>query len=410
MDLRKEALVGPVTSANSFYRNLYTWFADFHIVGVSPIPDWLAYFLAGFIIIFVVVNLIMVIVTLATWVERRVLGRFHARLGPNRWGPWGILTPIADAIKLLTKEDTRPEGVDRWVFNIAPVLFIVPALLVFSVIPLGKNTYVANLNIGVLFIIAVPTVSTIAIFMAGWASGNRFSLFGAMRAVASLVSYEVPMVLSIVGVVLLAGSLSMVDMVEAQRIPFIVLQPLGFFIFFTAISAEMNRTPFDIVEAESEIVAGYHTEYSGMKWGTFQLAEFIAPFGASAIMATLFLKGWEGPWLPSHLWFFIKVCFFWFLLLWLRATIPRLRVDQIMGFAWKALFPLSILNLFVTAAEVLAWEDPTTGQLWIMAGINWGVAIGSVVFFSRIAASKISTRPPLAPRREGERRVLRGVS
>ena len=402
--------MGPVTAANSFYRNLYTWFADLHIVGVSPIPDWLAYFLAGFIIVFVIVNVVMVIVTWATWVERRVLGRFHARLGPNRWGPWGLLTPIADALKLLTKEDTRPEGVDRWVFNVAPILFIVPALMVFAVIPVGKNTYVANLNIGVLFIIAVTTMGTIAIFMAGWASGNRFSLFGAMRAVASLISYEVPMVLSVVGLVLMAGSLSMVDIVEAQRLPFIVLQPLGFFIFFAAISAEMSRSPFDIVEAESELVAGYHTEYSGMKWGTFQLAEFIAPFGASAIMATLFLKGWEGPWLPSHLWFFIKVCSFWFLLLWLRATLPRLRVDQIMEFAWKVLFPLSILNLFVTAAEVLAWEDPTTAQLWIMAGINWGVALVSLIFFSRIAGSKLSTRPSLVPKRDGERRVLRGVN
>ncbi|MBI4282083.1 MAG: NADH-quinone oxidoreductase subunit NuoH [Chloroflexi bacterium] len=380
--------MGPVTSANSLYRNLYGWFEGF-------LPDWLAYLVTGVLIAVSIASLVLGVTTLFTWVERRVLGRFQVRLGPNRWGPWGLLQPIADAIKLLTKEDVRPEWVDRWVFNLAPVLMFAPVVLIFAVIPLGKNTYAANLNVGVLFIMAVTTVSTIAIFMAGWASGNRYSLFGAMRAVAQLISYEVPMALSIGGVVLLAGSLSLVELVEAQRIPFILLQPLGFFIFFLAASAEMNRSPFDLVEAESEIVAGYHTEYSGMKFGLFQVAEFAAPFGASAIMATIFLKGWEGPVLPSHLWFFIKVCLFWFLLLWVRATLPRLRVDQVMGLAWKGLFPLGLLNLFVTAAEVLVWKIPTDGQLGIVAGINWGVAIVSLVVVSRLASDKLTTRAPL---------------
>ena len=388
--------MGPITSANSFYRNLYQFFDDLTFWGVSPVPSWLAYFLAGFLIVFIVVNAVVIVTTLGTWVERRLIGRIQSRLGPNRWGPWGLLTPVADAVKLLTKEDTRPEGVDPWIFNLAPLVFIMPVILVFAVIPFGKNTYVANLNIGILFIIAVTTVPTIGMFMAGWGSGNRYSLFGAMRGVAQLISYEVPMVLSIVGVLLLAGSLSLVDMVEAQTIPFIFVQPLGFFIFAVAASAEMNRSPFDIVEADSELVAGFHTEYSGMKWGTFQLAEFIAPFGTSAIIATLFLKGWEGPILPSHLWFFIKMSFFWFILLWIRATLPRLRVDQIMGFAWKFLFPLSIVNLFVTATEVLIWKDPTVAELWIMSGINWVIAIGGLVLFSHLAGDKITTRPPLA--------------
>ena len=404
-----EPIYVPFREANSFYRNLYDLFAEWRFWGVSPIPDWLAYILAGFLIVFTVVNLVVIVTTVGTWVERRVIGRFQSRLGPNRWGPWGLFTPIADALKLLTKEDTRPEGVDRWVFNLAPLAFILPPILVFAVIPLGKNTYVANLNIGILFIIAVTTVPTVAMFMAGWASGNRYSLFGAMRGVAQLISYEVPMVLSIVGVLLLAGSLSLVDIVEAQRLPFILLQPLGFFIFLLAISAEMNRSPFDIVEADSELVAGFHTEYSGMKWGTFQLAEFIAPFGASAIITTLFLKGWEGPALPSHLWFFLKVWLVWFVLLWIRATLPRLRVDQIMGLAWKFLFPLGLVNLFVTAAEVLVWEDATTAQLWAMVGINWAVAIGSLVLGSRLAASKLTARSPLAPVPERRPRSLRGV-
>ena len=392
-----DAAYVPFREANSFYRNLYDLFAEWSFWGVSPIPDWLAYFLAGFLIIFAVVNAVVIVTTIGTWVERRLIGRFQSRLGPNRWGPFGLLTPVADAIKLLSKEDTRPEGVDPWVFNLAPLVFIVAPLLVFAVIPLGKNTYVANLNIGILFIIAVTTVPTIAMFMAGWGSGNRYSLFGAMRGVAQLVSYEVPMVLSIVGVLLLAGSLSLVDIVEAQDIPFLLIQPLGFFIFLLAISAEMNRSPFDIVEADSELVAGFHTEYSGMKWGTFQLAEFIAPFGAAAIITTLFLKGWDGPVLPSHLWFFLKVCLVWFVLLWIRATLPRLRVDQIMALAWKVLFPMGLINLFVTAAEVLVWEDPTTAQLWTMVGINWVVAILCLVVSSHLMSDKLTTRDPLAP-------------
>ncbi len=387
----------PFREANSFFGNLYDLFAESQIFGVSLIPQWLAYFVAGFLVIFVVINAVVITTTLGTWVERRLIGRIQSRLGPNRWGPFGLLTPVADALKLLTKEDTRPDGVDPWVFNLAPLVFILGPLLVFAVIPFGKNTYVANLNIGILFIIAVTTVPTIAMFMAGWGSGNRYSLFGAMRGVAQLVSYEVPLVLSIVGVLLLAGSLSLVDIVESQSIPFILIQPLGFFIFMLAISAEMNRSPFDIVEADSELVAGFHTEYSGMKWGTFQLAEFIAPFGAAAIITTLFLKGWEGPALPSHLWFFIKVWGVWFVLLWVRATLPRLRVDQIMGLAWKFLFPLGLINIFVTAGLLLVWPEPTIAQLWAMGGVNWVVALVCLVVSSHLMSDKLTTRAPLAP-------------
>ncbi|MDE2860790.1 MAG: NADH-quinone oxidoreductase subunit NuoH [Chloroflexota bacterium] len=387
----------PFREANAFFGNLYDLFAGLNVFGVSLIPEWLAYFVAGFLVIFIVINVVVITTTVGTWVERRLIGRIQSRLGPNRWGPFGLLTPVADALKLLTKEDTRPEGVDGWVFNLAPLVFILGPLLVFAVIPFGKNTYVADLNIGILFIIAVTTVPTIAMFMAGWGSGNRYSLFGAMRGVAQLVSYEVPLVLSIVGVLLLAGSLSLVDIVESQRIPFILIQPLGFFIFIVAISAEMNRSPFDIVEADSELVAGFHTEYSGMKWGTFQLAEFIAPFGAASIITTLFLKGWEGPVLPSHLWFFIKVWAIWFILLWVRATLPRLRVDQIMALAWKFLFPLGLINLFITAGLLLIWEDPTTIQLWAMGGINWVIALVCLVVSSHLMSDKLTARPPLAP-------------
>ncbi|MBI4298210.1 MAG: NADH-quinone oxidoreductase subunit NuoH [Chloroflexi bacterium] len=343
-----------------------------------------------------VVNAIMLSTALYTWFERRAIGRFQARIGPNRWGPFGLLQPIADLLKMLLKEDTVPKDADRWVFNIAPIVMFVPMLLIFAVIPFGKSSYIANLNIGILFIISVTTVSALAIFMAGWASANKYAMFGAVRGVAQLVSYEVPMVLSIVGVILLSGSLSTISIVESQRLPFLLLQPLGFLIFLLAASAEMNRTPFDLIEADSEIVAGYHIEYSGMKWGVLQAAEFAAPLATGAIMATLFLQGWRGTFLPSHLWFLLKVFSIVFLLLWIRATLPRFRVDQIMGFAWKGLFPLALINLFVTAIEVLIWPLPNTGQLWLMVGINWIVAVVSIVAFANILGQRSFRR--LRPR------------
>jgi NADH-quinone oxidoreductase subunit H len=350
--------------------------------------EWVAFFVAGFGIVMLLINSFLLLVMLYTYMERRLIGRFHNRTGPNRTGPFGLLQPVADAIKLLTKEDLVPAGADRLVFNIAPVLMIVPVLLVLAVLPFGENSFLANINVGILFVVAVTSMNALAMFMGGWASGNRFAMFGGMRAVAQLVSYEIPVVLSIVGILIYTGSLSMVSIVEAQRIPFILLQPLAFFIFIAGSSAEMNRSPFDLVEAESEIVAGYHTEYSGMKFGMFQLAEFGAVLVTSAVMTTLFLDGWNGPVLPSHLWFLLKVFFFAFIMIWIRATLPRLRMDQVMDFAWKFLFPLSIINMFVTAVEVLVWSEPTLAQLWLMVGINMLVAIVGVVVFSLIFSRK----------------------
>ena len=387
--------------ANSFYRNLYDWFNDLTIdlrLFLLDFPDWLAYFLAGFTIIFTIVNVLLIAIALYTWFERRAIGRFQSRLGPNRWGPFGILQPFADLLKLLTKEDIVPAVADRWVFNLAPIILFIPVPLVFAVIPLGENTFLADLNVGILFIIAVTGVSTLAIFMAGCGSGNKYAMFGAVRAVAQLVSYEIPMVLSIVGVLLLAGSLSLVDVVESQRIPFFLLQPLGFLIFLLAASAEMHRAPFDLIEAESELGAGYHTEYSGMKFGLLQLSEFAAPLVTAAIMATLFFQGWRGPdFLPSHLWFLLKSFAIVLLFLWIRATLPRLRVDQIMEFAWKGLFPLAIVNLFATAIQVQIWPEPTLAQLWIMAGINWGVAIVSILVIAHVLGQSKLRRPEPVP-------------
>lgn len=374
-----------ILASNSLYRNIYGFFAGLLPEGLS----WLALVITGLILAFLLVNALMMFVAGVVYLERRVLGRFQSRLGPNRVGPFGALQPIADLLKMVFKEDVVPAAADKLVFVAAPIVMVVPALAMMAVIPYGKNTFVTNLNVGILFAIAITSVSTLGIFMAGWGSANRFATLGAMRGVAMLVSYEVPMILSLVGVLLLGGTLSLVGVVDAQRVPFILLQPLGFLVFLIAATAEMNRAPFDIVEADSEIVAGYHTEYSGVKWGMFQLAEYGAMVVSAAVMATVFLSGWQNPFvpkgwpqvLPSQLWFLLKVGFVLFLLIWVRATIPRLRIDQIMGFAWKILFPLALLNLVVTAVEVQVVPNPNAWQLWVLAAINLAVAVGAVVGF-----------------------------
>jgi NADH-quinone oxidoreductase subunit H len=346
------------------------------------------------------VNALLIFVAFFSYLERRVLGRFQTRLGPNRVGPFGLLQPLADILKLILKEDIRPTAADRLTFFLAPIIMVASILVVVAVVPFGRNSFLADLNVGVLFIIAITTVPTLAIFLGGWGSGNRFALLGATRAVAMLISYEVPMVLSLVGVLLLAGSMSLVDVVEAQRLPFVVLQPLGFFVFFAAVTAESNRAPFDLLEAESELVAGFHTEYSGTKFALLFLAEYAELILAAAVLSTLFLRGWENPFLPigwvgllpTYVWFLLKVFFFLFVFIWIRATVPRLRIDQVMAFAWKVLFPLSIINLMLTATLVVVWPQPTTAQLWAMAAINGGVALGCLVGFS-LALERNRKRP-----------------
>ncbi|MQF80267.1 NADH-quinone oxidoreductase subunit NuoH [SAR202 cluster bacterium AD-493-K16_JPT_193m] len=373
--------------------------------------EWLAYVMAGLSVILLIVNVYLVFAALYTYVDRRVLGKFQGRIGPNRVGPFGILQPLADGVKLLTKEDIVPAGADRWVFNLAPVVMMSSGILVLAVVPFGKDSFVVDLNIGILYVFAVTGINTLAMFMAGLASANRYAMFGGMRAVAQLISYEIPVVLSVVGIIMMAGTMSLVGIVEAQKVPFIFVQPLAFFVFIAGSSAEMNRSPFDQVEAEGEIIAGYHTEYSGMKFGVFQAAEFGAVLITSALISTLFLKGWEGPFLPSHVWFLLKLFFFAFIFIWIRATLPRLRIDQIMAYAWKFLLPLSLINIFVVAAEILLLGeqitdssgvrmDLTAGDMWIMAGINVVVAIVSVVGLSKITGmdAKESTKVGSATR------------
>jgi NADH-quinone oxidoreductase subunit H len=316
----------------------------------------------------------------AIYIERRAAGRIQSRLGPNRTGPFGLLQPIADAVKVLIKENIVPSVADRVIHLLAPIVAFAPVLIMFTVLPFQNGAMLADLNIGILFIVAVSSIATVGVFMAGWGSGNKYSLLGAMRNVAAVVSYEIPMVLSILGVVLIAGSLSLNDIVIKQDIPFILLQPLGFLLFFTAASAEINRSPFDLMEADSELTAGFHTEYSGMRFAMFYLVEYAEAIAMSAIISTLFLSGWRGPFLPPWLWLVIKTIVVFFLMIWVRMTMPRIRIDQLMGLAWKFLFPAALINLFLTAVQVLIWPDALS---WIMVVINFAVAAVVILIWSR---------------------------
>ncbi|MEE9324631.1 MAG: NADH-quinone oxidoreductase subunit NuoH [Dehalococcoidia bacterium] len=346
------------------------------------VPEWGIYLIIGFLGVLILVNLPTLLVPLLILLERRLLGRMQNRLGPNRVGPFGLLQPLADAIKIMTKEAIIPENADKWVFNLAPVAMAVPVFLIFAVLPFGEDTFLTDLNVGILFIIAITVTDTIGIFMAGWASNNKYALFGAMRAVAQLVSYEVPMIIALLGVVLMAGSMSLIDIVIAQEtMPFILFQPLGFIIFFITVSAELNRSPFDLMEAESEIVAGFHVEYSGMKWALIQLAEFGGMLAFSGVIATLYLSGWEGPGLAPYLWLLVKMFFIVGIFIWIRATLPRLRIDQVMGLAWKFLLPLSIINAAVTAVEVVVWDE---GLPYWLIGVNFAIAALLIVGMSHL--------------------------
>ena len=373
------------------------------IVGFLPEGwEWVAFIIAAGALSFLVINVMMLSTALYTWFERRTLGRFQNRLGPNRWGPFGILQPIADLVKLITKEDTTPDEADRWVMTFAPLVLVVPTLLVVAVIPFGTDSFLGRLNIGILFVLGVTSVNTIAIFMAGWGSANKYAMLGAMRGVAMLVSYEVPMALGVVGVLILSGSMALFDIVEMQTVPFLLVQPLGFLIFVAAASAEMSRTPFDQIEAESELGSGYNTEYSGIKFAILFLAEFMAPIITAMVVTTLFLGGTNGfdP-IPGQVWFVLKTFVVIFALLWVRATWPRLRVDQIMGFAWKGLFALSLVNIFVVAAEVVVFQDDagniSATSLWIMAAINWAITIVAIVITAKILGQRRLERPAPTP-------------
>lgn len=349
----------------------------------------------GFI---VMVLFLVVTVMYLTLIERRVLGFIQVRLGPNRVGPQGLLQPVADAIKLLLKEDIVNLNVDRFSFSLAPVVVFMPTILSFVVIPFGvaalNHTYsfivVKDLNVGILYLMAVSSYTIIGILMAGWGSNNKWSLVGAMRSAAQIISYEVPMVLAVLGVVLAAGSTSLVGIVNAQyHIWFFIPQILGFLVYVVTCVGEVNRSPFDLPEAESELVAGFHTEYSGMRWALFFLAEYANLFIVSALVTLLFLGGWHGPalpgdvgmsllWLTSIFWFLLKTYIMVFIFIWIRATLPRFRVDQMMSFAWKFLLPVALVNFFIVSLGV-AYRHP-----WYDGSVMASIAAGGA-YATRVA-------------------------
>jgi len=303
----------------------------------------------------------MTLGALITWVERKVVARFQDRIGPNRVGPFGLLQPIADGIKLLTKETVTPNGADTVVYNLAPILAVMCVIGVWAVIPLAPRLIGSDLNVGVLYVVAIGAAGTLSVMMAGWSSNNKYALLGAFRTVAQLVSYEVPMVLVLLVPTLLAGSMGMAAIVEKQAdLPFIVLAPLAALIFFISSMAEAGKAPFDLLEAESEIVAGYNIEYGGLKFGMFYLGEFFHGFTIAALVAVLFLGGWQGPLASSYpllglIYFLAKTAVVYFGVMWVRFSFPRLRIDQLNAFNWKFLTPLSLAVVVVTAvADKLA--------------------------------------------------------
>jgi NADH-quinone oxidoreductase subunit H len=314
---------------------------------MSPTVAWL-------LIVFGVLIVALSIAAGLIWLERRLLGVWQDRYGPNRVGPFGLLQVLADVIKIFSKEDWIPPFADRFVFILAPAVIIFTVLMSFAIIPITPLIGVSSLNVGLLFFLGMSSLGVYSVVLAGWASNNKYSLIGGLRAAAQMLSYEVFMGLSLMGVVLMAGSFNMFDIVEAQRrIWFFIPQILGFIIFFIAGLAETHRLPFDLPEAESELIAGYHSEYSGMKFGMFFVGEYLGITLISALMVTFFFGGWLGPILPPVVWFLLKLFFFIMVFILMRATLPRPRFDQLMGYGWKILLPLALANLIITGGILL---------------------------------------------------------
>jgi NADH-quinone oxidoreductase subunit H len=296
------------------------------------------------VLAFVVFNALIL-----TWAERKVAGHMQRRIGPKEVGPYGLIQPIADALKLLGKEILTPRDVDKPLYYLAPMIIFVPVLVSFIVIPFGASLQVMDINVGILVILAFSSLSVFSILMAGWGSNNKYALIGAIRSIAQNIAYEIPLLLALLPVIMMTNSFSLKTIVEAQSgLWFVVYQPLAFLIYFIAGVAETNRTPFDLPEAESELVAGYHTEYSGMRFALFFLAEYTNVFIVSAVAVTFFLGGYQGPFLPGIVWFLLKSYLLVFVIMWLRWTYPRVRFDQLLNISWKALIPLAFINLLVT--------------------------------------------------------------
>lgn len=317
---------------------------------MENISKGLVYFL--YVVAFVLLNIMYLI-----YLERKFSAFLQQRPGPNRVGPRGLMQTLVDVVKLFSKEDIIPEKADRWVFRLASLLVMVPALLVYVVLPFGKNMVIADLNLGLFYFLAVASLSSVFVLMAGWGSRNKFSLLGGMRVVAQVISYEIPMIFSLLGIVMLSGSLKMTEIVSAQsKVWFVFLQPVAFVIYFIAATAELNRGPFDLPEGEQEIIAGPFTEYSGIRYIMFYMAEYTHMIAVSALATTLFLGGPSGPVLPSWLWFILKTYFVILLFMLVRWTFPRIRLDHMMNFNWKYLIPISLANILLTGIGIQIFQ------------------------------------------------------
>jgi len=339
----------------------------------------------------------VVVVVAFTYMERKVIARIQDRVGPNRAGPLGVLQGFADAVKMLTKEDITPESADRIVYNLAPALAVIATILIYAVLPVAPGVIGADLNIGVLYIVAIGGIGTMAVLMAGWSSDNKYALLSAFRVVAQLISYEIPMIIALLIVVLAAGSMQMGEIIAAQDVPFLVTLPLAFFIFFVATVAEIGRSPFDLLEAESEIIAGFHVEYSGMKFAFFFIGEYMHLFVAAGIGATLFLGGWRGPGaseasilgvLLGFVYFTVKTVILIFLMMWIRGTLPRFRIDHLLDFGWKFLVPMGLLGLMAVALVLKLPFLSSSG----LTGLGMLVANVVVILVSLAAVSVAARR------------------
>ncbi len=370
------------------------------LVGLAP-AQWQP-MVSALISVAAIIAAFATLFALTTVLERKGIGRIQNRYGPNRVGPWGLLQPVADGLKALTKEDIVPRAADKVVHFIAPLVLVAPVFLALAVVPMGRNMVGVDIDAGVLFFFAVGAATELSVFMAGWSSRNKYSLLGAMRGIAQMISYEVPLMLSAVTVIMVAGSLSTVKIVEAQAgysgaVPhWFVLTPwglAGFILFMIAATAESNRSPFDLPEGESEIIAGYSIEYSGFKFALFFLGEYIGMFAISGLAITLFLGGWHAPfpfliWIPSYAWFFAKLLGLIALFIWVRGTLPRLRMDQLMNFAWKFMLPMSLINILATGV----WRFMPPGAVrWVVCFVMvFGsyMALGRALFENKHLAKR----------------------
>jgi NADH-quinone oxidoreductase subunit H len=381
------------------------WIVDFVAwLGTAcgiPLPPWVLELVDIFIVIVAIIAVYLVMFALMSVWERKILARAQNRYGPNRVGPWGLFQPVADGIKMLTKEDIVPRNADQIVHFLAPIVMLVPALILPVILPYGRGMVAIELSVGILFFFAVGAGTELAVFLAGWSSRNKYSILGAMRAIAQMISYELPLVMSALVVALVAGTLSPTGIVEAQGglqfgfLPnWFVFTPWGFvacILFYLGALAESNRSPFDMAEGESELVAGHLTEYSGFKYALFFMAEYVGMFAINGLLVTLFLGGYQAPFpflnfIPSWCWFFAKLAFLAFSLVWVRATMPRFRIDQMMQFAWKFMLPMSFAALFSAAAWHYAGRGALGWALSILLVAIPYLALGYFCFTRRHAA------------------------